>query len=58
MAESLNSFDSGLDQGSTFGVEPELVYERLQTNSQPFKEISSIPETQVTAALLAEADFH
>jgi len=47
-----------LDQGSTFGVEPELVYERLQTNSQPFKEISSIPETQVTAALLAEADFH
>jgi len=51
VAESLNSFDSRLDQGGTFGVEPELVYERLQTDTQSVKEISSV-------ALLAEADWH
>ena len=60
MAESLNSFDSGLDQGSTFGVEPELVYECLQTNTQPVKESSiseTIPETQATAALACGGKF-
>ena len=57
MAESLNSFDSGLDQGGTFGIEPELVYERLQINTQPVKESIPIPETQATAALLAEASL-
>jgi len=51
VAESLNSFDSGLDQGSTFGVEPKLVYERLQTNTQPVKKIGSIADTQCSTAL-------
>ena len=57
MAESLNSFDSGLDQGSAFGIEPELVYERLQTTTHSLSRRAVISETQATAALLCRGRF-
>ena len=33
LAETLNSFDSGLDQGCPLGIEPELVNESLQAQA-------------------------